>query len=166
MLETPAEPRNWVAAVPVVLFLLFIGGVLLSPATPRAVVPDSRKSDVKPDALYRQDGQAPAPAATASAAPEQSIIYFAPISGTLPVVVSTPSPALTAEARAAKVQGTVAVRIKIDTAGNVGDPLILRGLSPKLDERALQAVINWHFQPARLEGKPVASAAWVEVPFR
>ncbi len=35
-----------------------------------------------------------------------------------------------------------------------------------LDEKAIEAVMKWKFQPGRKDGKPVTVAAQVEVNFR
>ena len=43
---------------------------------------------------------------------------------------------------------------------------IERGLGMGLDQRALEAIKQWRFQPAVKDGEPVAVSARVEVNFR
>ena len=43
---------------------------------------------------------------------------------------------------------------------------VVRSLGMGLDEKALEAVRQWRFEPARKDGKPVAVAVDVEVNFR
>lgn len=59
-------------------------------------------------------------------------------------------------ARKARIQGTVIVEVVIDTEGCVRRPRILKGLPMGLDGAALSAVRSWTFQPATIEGRPVA----------
>jgi TonB family protein len=56
------------------------------------------------------------------------------------------------------VPGKVVVEAIIDTDGRLRRPLILsaQGGGPGMKYAALEAVDQWRFEPARLEGKPVA----------
>ncbi len=54
-------------------------------------------------------------------------------------------------------EGNVVVEIVIDTRGDIVAKKVLQSLGPKLDEKVLIALDNWHFQPARLNGTPIAS---------
>jgi TonB family protein len=53
------------------------------------------------------------------------------------------------------VDGTVILQAVIDEDGCVRDPKILRGVKKYQDSAALNAVRQWVFLPATLEGKPV-----------
>ena len=54
------------------------------------------------------------------------------------------------------IQGTVIVEVVIDTEGCVRRPRILKGVPLGLDGAALAAVRSWTFQPATMDGRPVA----------
>jgi len=71
----------------------------------------------------------------------------------------------TEDARARGVTGDVVLEIVIRSDGSVGDVKVLRGLGSGLDERAVTAVRNWKFSPARRLGTPVDVIVEVEVEF-
>ena len=50
--------------------------------------------------------------------------------------------------------------------GRVHNARIARSLGLGLDEKALEAVRQWKFEPARKDGQPVAVLVNVEVNFR
>lgn len=55
------------------------------------------------------------------------------------------------------LEGNVVVEIVIDTHGDIVGKKVLQSLGPKLDEKVLLALDNWHFQPATRNGAPIAS---------
>jgi protein TonB len=71
----------------------------------------------------------------------------------------------TDEARKRRITGDVLLEIVIKSDGNVGDVKVLRGLGSGLDERAISAVRNWRFAPARRLGAAVDVIVEVEVEF-
>jgi protein TonB len=71
----------------------------------------------------------------------------------------------TEQARTRGVTGGVVLEIVIKSDGTVGDVKVLRGLGYGLDERAITAVRNWKFAPARRLGTPVDVLVEVEVEF-
>jgi TonB family protein len=71
----------------------------------------------------------------------------------------------TEDARKRGVTGAVVLEIVIKSDGSVGDVKVLRGLGAGLDERAVNAVRNWSFAPARRQGSPVDVIVEVEVEF-
>jgi len=83
-----------------------------------------------------------------------------------PKLVHKMEPEYTEEARAAGVQGTVRLYIVVGEDGTPRDFRVLSGLGTGLDEKAIEAVKMWRWEPGRKEGKPVAVAATVEVNFR
>jgi TonB family protein len=83
-----------------------------------------------------------------------------------PIAIYTPDPDYSDEARAAKYQGNVVLRMIIDKAGRVWSVRVHRALGMGLDERAMVAVSNWRFQPATRDGQPMAAELTVEVSFR
>lgn len=82
-----------------------------------------------------------------------------------PQAVSAPDPDYTEEARRAKKQGTCVLWLIVDAAGHPRDIKVVRGLGLGLDEKALEAVRQWRFQPALKDGKPVDVQISVEVEF-
>ena len=69
------------------------------------------------------------------------------------------------DARTRGITGGVVLEIVIRSDGSVGDVKVLRGLGYGLDERAISAVRNWRFTPARRLGSPVDVIVEVEVEF-
>ena len=85
---------------------------------------------------------------------------------TQPVLLWKIEPEYTDEARRAKIQGTVVLRIEVDTRGQAQNITVHQSLGLGLDERAIEAVRRWRFRPGYRNGKPWAAAAMVQVNFR
>jgi len=85
---------------------------------------------------------------------------------TAPMVLSKTEPAYTEEARAAKYQGTVLLSVQIGTDGLAHNIQVARSLGLGLDEKAIEAVSQWHFKPGTKDGQTVTVAATIEVNFR
>jgi len=83
-----------------------------------------------------------------------------------PRAIYRPDPEYSEEARKAKYQGTVILGLIVDSSGRPRGLKVEHGLGMGLDEKALEAVRNWKFEPAEKDGKPVAVAISVEVQFR
>jgi TonB family protein len=83
-----------------------------------------------------------------------------------PQAVSTPDPEYTEEARRAKTQGTCILWLIVDAEGHPRDIRVVRGLGFGLDAKAIEAVKQWRFEPAKKDGKPVNVQISVEVGFR
>lgn len=79
--------------------------------------------------------------------------------------IHAPDPHYPEEARHARVQGVVILQTIIDTAGEVTDVRVLKGLPSGLTESAVEAVSSWRFEPATLEGEPVPVYYLVTVSF-
>jgi TonB family protein len=54
-------------------------------------------------------------------------------------------------------EGNVVVEITIDERGEITAKSVLQSLGPKLDEKVLVALDNWHFHPATRNGAPIPS---------
>jgi TonB family protein len=83
-----------------------------------------------------------------------------------PRAVFTPDPEYSEEARKAKFQGTCVLWLVVGPDGHPRDIRVARTLGLGLDEKAIEAVKQWKFEPAMKDGKPVAVMINVEVSFR
>jgi periplasmic protein TonB len=72
----------------------------------------------------------------------------------------------TEEARQRGVSGDVVLEIIVRRDGSVGDVKIMQGLGSGLNDRAVQAVRQWKFAPARRQGVPVDVIVEVAVEFK
>lgn len=84
---------------------------------------------------------------------------------TAPVLVHKVDPEYSEEARRARFNGTVRLRIVIDADGNPTDIQVIRSPGLGLGERAMQSVAKWRFRPGRRDGKAVPVSATVDVNF-
>jgi TonB family protein len=83
-----------------------------------------------------------------------------------PRPIYDPEPEYSEEARKAKYQGVVILQVVVGEDGRPRDIRIARSLGLGLDEKALDAVRQWQFEPGRMNGRPVAVVVNVEVTFR
>ncbi|HYY68100.1 MAG TPA: energy transducer TonB [Terriglobales bacterium] len=83
-----------------------------------------------------------------------------------PKPLYTPDPEYSEEARKAKYQGTCVLWMIVGPDGRPREVRMARGLGMGLDEKAIQAVKQWKFEPAQKDGHPVAVQMNVEVSFR
>jgi len=72
----------------------------------------------------------------------------------------------TEDARQHGVSGDVVLEIVVRRDGSVGDVTVLRGLAGGLNDRAVQAVRQWRFAPARRQGAAVDVIVEVAVEFK
>jgi len=91
-----------------------------------------------------------------------------PLEGDLesPRVVEKVMPSYPPEAREARLQGVVIVTAVIAEDGSVGEVEVLKGLPMGLSESAVEAVKQWRFEPATLDGEPVAVYYNLTINFR
>ena len=83
-----------------------------------------------------------------------------------PVLLFKKEPEYSEEARKAKYQGTVVLYVQVDASGKAQNMRVVKSLGLGLDEKAMQAVSQWKFQPGKKDGKPVTVEATIEVNFR
>lgn len=83
-----------------------------------------------------------------------------------PRALYDPEPEYSEEARKAKYQGTCVLLLVVGPDGRPRDIHVARSLGLGLDEKAIEAVNQWKFEPAMKDGKPVAVQINVEVDFR
>jgi len=86
---------------------------------------------------------------------------------TLPTCLYCPDPQYTDEAREAKVQGKVTLRVLVGADGRAAQIQIVQGIGLGLDDRAVQSVRTWRFVAAH-DAAHRAVPQWVniEVVFR
>jgi TonB family protein len=83
-----------------------------------------------------------------------------------PSVLSKVEPEYSEEARIAKLAGTVVVGGEVGPDGLAHNLRILRGLGLELDQKAIEAIQQWHFKPGIKDGQPVSVVVTIEVNFR
>jgi len=82
-----------------------------------------------------------------------------------PKPVQTPLPEFSEKARKAKYQTTALMTIVVDKSGNVTRIRIDRAAGMDLDDRAVERVKTWRFEPATRDGQRVAVEMPIEVSF-
>jgi TonB family protein len=83
-----------------------------------------------------------------------------------PFVVTKPKPGYTAEARLAKLEGSVLLSLVVGADGQPRDVHVVRPLGLGLDEEAVENVRAWQFKPGSKNGAPAEMMAYEEVFFR
>jgi len=83
-----------------------------------------------------------------------------------PVLIYSVEPQFSEEARRIKFGGGVLVNLWVDTNGLPTHVRVIRGVGHGLDEKAVEAVSQYRFRPAMLDGKPVLVELNVEVNFQ
>ena len=83
-----------------------------------------------------------------------------------PTLIFSPDPQYSEEARQAKYQGVCIIALIVDTQGNPTRVQVVRHLGMGLDQKAVEAVKAYRFEPAMRFGKPVAVTVNIEVNFR
>jgi periplasmic protein TonB len=82
-----------------------------------------------------------------------------------PRVIYQVDPEFSEEARKAKYQGACTLMLVVDTAGRPRNIRVVSSLGMGLDEKAIEAVKNWRFEPSQKDGHPVNVEIAVEVEF-
>jgi protein TonB len=92
---------------------------------------------------------------------------YRPGSGiTPPSLVREVKPVYTEEGRRRSVEGDVVMEVVVRADGGIGTVRVLQGLGSGLDQRAIDAVRQWRFSPARRYGTPVDVLVEIAVEFR
>lgn len=82
-----------------------------------------------------------------------------------PHVIHDPDPEYSVEARKEGVEGMVIISLIVNKFGQPTDVKIVSPVGYGLDEKAMESVKTWKFEPARRGTEPVAVYATVEVAF-
>src|SRR5712692_5869913 len=83
-----------------------------------------------------------------------------------PVVIEKTDPEYTEEARNAKVEGDIVLRVEIATDGLARNIHVVKSLGYGLDEKAIEGVRQWRFRPGVKHGTRMRVPATIEVVFR
>jgi TonB family protein len=83
-----------------------------------------------------------------------------------PRVIYSPDPGYSEEASKAKFEGTCVLSLIVGTDGNARDIKVVRSLGKGLDEKAIDAIKTWKFEPGTKDGVPVGTQIDIEVTFR
>jgi len=84
---------------------------------------------------------------------------------TAPRVIYQTDPEFSEEARKAKYQGNCLLGLIVDANGHPTNIRVLNALGMGLDEKAIESVKNWKFEPGKKDGRDVAVEIAVEVDF-
>ncbi len=79
--------------------------------------------------------------------------------------VFSPRPPITDRALLPATEAKIIVNVDVDALGNVTRETLVQGISNQLNKLVLDIVPTWRFQPATVDGKPVASSAELVFPF-
>lgn len=82
-----------------------------------------------------------------------------------PRATYAPEPEFSEEARKAKYQGICTVALIVGVDGRPTDIHVVGSLGMGLDEKAIEAVRNWRFEPAMKDGHPVRVPIQIQVDF-
>lgn len=111
-------------------------------------------------------GQSTTP--TAPSTPSTPVTVYAVGDGvSLPTLVREVKPAFTAQALAARIQGSVLLSAVVLADGTVGDVVVTQSLDTQfgLDAQAVSAAKQWLFSPGMKDGLPVAVRVTIEMTF-
>jgi TonB family protein len=84
---------------------------------------------------------------------------------TAPELLREVKPEYTEDARRQNLEGEVVLEIVVRHDGTVGEARVIKGLGGGLERRAIDAVRQWRFSPARRHGTPVDVIVEVAVEF-
>jgi TonB family protein len=93
-------------------------------------------------------------------------VEFSGLPQVMPTVITTAPPEYTPEALKAGIQGTVMIYVEIGVDGRAYRARVVRGLGYGLDAKALAALEQWRFIPAKRNGVRVVCPATIEMNFR
>ncbi len=84
---------------------------------------------------------------------------------TAPRIVHRVNPQYTEEARQKKIEGEVNLTVDVDPEGKPSSVRVSKSLDPGLDQKAVEAVQQWRWEPGKKNGKPVTVRAKVTIRF-
>ena len=105
------------------------------------------------------EGAVPGGILSAGAAP------IAPLISAPPRAISTVLPQDPATAKSAHIAGEVTIQAEIDASGKVVGMRVISGPA-QLQPAALEALLQWTYEPARRDGQPVSGQVLETFKFR
>ena len=113
--------------------------------------------------------QRPTQVVTPPATPNPSTVRPLPIrvggDVAAPVLVTQTRPVYPATSRASGIEGNVLISATIDKTGSVVNPKVVSRVDAELVAAALEAVQQWRYKPAMLNGQPVEIVSVITVSF-
>ncbi len=85
---------------------------------------------------------------------------------TPPIPIDSPDVEYTDAAKAAKFEGTGVVMVTVGIDGKASNVVVTKKIGMGMDERAVQTVSRWKFDPGRRYGKPVVSRLRLTLTFK
>ena len=82
-----------------------------------------------------------------------------------PQLLHSVQPDFTEDARRQNYQGSVSIKLIVDSQGNPQDVRLMSHLGMGLDEKAVEAVKQYKFRPAMYQGHPVSVQIVIDVDF-
>jgi TonB family protein len=80
--------------------------------------------------------------------------------------IYTPQPDYTEEAREARREGVCTLSLIVGLDGKTSNLVVVKKLGLGLDEKAVEAVRKWKFEPARKNGRPVLTHLTLSIQFK
>ena len=99
-------------------------------------------------------------------APQDDKVYNVGNGVSAAAVLSKVDPSYTTEAHDARIAGTVLLQVTVGSDGLAHDINVIKHLGYGLDEKAVEALQQWHFKPGMKDGEAVSVRATIEVNFR
>jgi TonB family protein len=97
-------------------------------------------------------------------AQEEPVVDLGP-GVTPPRVTHQVSPVNRPDARGFRISGTVLIGLVVSSQGEPKEIHVIRSLDKDVDQSAVEAVQQWHFEAAKQGDKPVAVRITVEIRF-
>jgi len=135
--------------------------LLLPPLTSKTHNRPRPKTEIpKPTDRQQVDANAEAGEVNSRAGSTLGTVLDGPITGhevhvAYPVVY--PDPPVARNELPRDLQGDVVIEVTIDSEGNVVETKIVQAIGHGIDEKIEATLRRWHYQPATLDGVPVAS---------
>jgi TonB family protein len=147
-------------------YFMFIDGKFRWNSNVRVFKVQSVKSSDNPNSPRDGSTQSLDPSASDSES-ERTVVVDEPGKNGVgyPKCIDCPPAQLSDEARKAKFGGTVELQVVIQADGHPTNIVVVKRLGKGLDEKAVEAVSGWRFQPAYRDRKPVPVIVNIEVTF-
>jgi bla regulator protein blaR1 len=130
----------------------------------RAQSPEAGERQAGPVDSASHPPDAPTQSSSENTAAPQ--LYHVGADVSAPKLIFAPDPQYSEEAKLEKYQGVCVISTIVDAEGNPQRVQVIHHLGKGLDQKAVEAVEQYKFEPAMRYGKPVAVEVNIEVNFR